>query len=238
MPASFAVDAFPRRSFTGDIRQIRKSPQNVQNVVSYTVVISAANPDLALLPGMTANVRVQVDSRASALKVPNAALRWRPPGAAAEPAPQDGAPPGKGQGGQAAAQFRERLMKELKPSDAQKAQLEGILAESRRRFATLRDLSGIERFDFRLREPRVEIDCRARQHVAIGALADEFRVDARIEQDGRELVDELLQRLPVPDRKRRRRVAHERRECRGRKARREFVVAVVVMDAVRKPHAL
>lgn len=78
MPASFTVDAFPRRSFGGEIRQIRKSPQNVQNVVSYTVVISASNPDLALLPGMTANVRIVVDERASALKVPNAALRWRP----------------------------------------------------------------------------------------------------------------------------------------------------------------
>jgi len=78
MPASFAVDAFPRRSFSGEIRQIRKSPQNVQNVVSYTVVISARNPDLALLPGMTANVRIVVEDRASALKVPNAALRWRP----------------------------------------------------------------------------------------------------------------------------------------------------------------
>ncbi|HEY9532171.1 MAG TPA: efflux RND transporter periplasmic adaptor subunit [Burkholderiales bacterium] len=78
MPASFAVDAFPRRSFTGDIRQIRKSPQNVQNVVSYTVIISARNPDLALLPGMTANVRIVVDERPDALKVPNAALRWRP----------------------------------------------------------------------------------------------------------------------------------------------------------------
>jgi len=50
----------------------------VQNVISYTVVISAANADLALLPGMTANVRVVVDSRASVLKVPNAALRFRP----------------------------------------------------------------------------------------------------------------------------------------------------------------
>ena len=84
MAASFAVDAFPRRSFNGEIRQIRKSPLNVQNVVSYTVVISAANPDMALLPGMTANVRIAVDSRASALKVPNAALRWRPAGAAAD----------------------------------------------------------------------------------------------------------------------------------------------------------
>jgi HlyD family secretion protein len=78
MATSFSVDAFPRRSFSGEIRQIRKSPQNVQNVVSYTVVISAGNPDLALLPGMTANVRIVVDERSDALKVPNAALRWRP----------------------------------------------------------------------------------------------------------------------------------------------------------------
>jgi HlyD family secretion protein len=78
MLASFAVDAFPRRSFAGEIRQIRKSPQNVQNVVSYTVVISARNPDLALLPGMTANVRIVVEERADVLKVANAALRWRP----------------------------------------------------------------------------------------------------------------------------------------------------------------
>ena len=76
--AGFTVDAFPRRNFAGEIRQIRKSPVNVQNVVSYTVVISAANADLALLPGMTANVRVLVDGRDNVLKVPNAALRFRP----------------------------------------------------------------------------------------------------------------------------------------------------------------
>src|SRR4029077_4353161 len=78
MKASFTVDAFPRRDFSGEIKQIRKSPVNVQNVISYTVVISAANPDQALLPGMTANVRVVVDSRDNVLKVPNAALRFRP----------------------------------------------------------------------------------------------------------------------------------------------------------------
>ena len=77
--ASFTVDAFPRRNFTGEIRQIRKSPVNVQNVISYTVVISAANPDQSLLPGMTANVRVVVDSRENVLKVANSALRFRPP---------------------------------------------------------------------------------------------------------------------------------------------------------------
>jgi HlyD family secretion protein len=78
MPASFAVDAFPRRSFTGEIRQIRKSPQT-----GSTIVISVDNADLALLPGMEANVRVILDSRTGALKVPNAALGFHPPGAKA-----------------------------------------------------------------------------------------------------------------------------------------------------------
>ena len=55
MPASFSVEAFPRRTFSGEIRYIRKSPQSP---ASYTLVIAAANPDLALVPGMTANVRV------------------------------------------------------------------------------------------------------------------------------------------------------------------------------------
>ena len=90
--ASFTVDAFPQRNFTGEIRQIRKSPVNVQNVISYTVVISAANPNQSLLPGMTANVRVVVDSRDNVLKVANAALRFRPaPGRLWIPGP-DGQP--------------------------------------------------------------------------------------------------------------------------------------------------
>jgi len=106
--------------------------------VSYTVVISAANPDLALLPGMTANVRIVVESRASALKVPNAALRWRPAGAEAKPAGD--APPAQSGGGQGVQQFRTRLLEEIKPSDAQKAQLEDLFAESRQKSARIRDL--------------------------------------------------------------------------------------------------
>jgi len=140
MPASFAVDAFPRRGFSGGIRQIRKSPQNVQNVVSYVVVISAANPDLALLPGMTANVRIVTENRASALKIPNAALRWRPAGTA-DPRPATDAPVQQA-GGQAAQEFRSRLLQELKPSDAQRAQIEEIFSESRQKFGRVRDMKG------------------------------------------------------------------------------------------------
>jgi HlyD family secretion protein len=92
-PATFTVDAFPGRTFSGEVVQIRKAPQVVQNVVTYIVVVTVANPDLKLLPGMTANVRVVVDRRPAALKVPNAALRFRPAGVEADGAfPAPGAP--------------------------------------------------------------------------------------------------------------------------------------------------
>jgi HlyD family secretion protein len=78
-PVTFTVDAYPGRSFAGSVQQIRKAPQTVQNVVTYTVVISAENPDEALLPGMTANLQVVVSRKKDVLKVPNTALRFRPP---------------------------------------------------------------------------------------------------------------------------------------------------------------
>lgn len=76
--ASFSVDAFPDRPFQGSVSQIRLSPQTVQNVVTYPVLLDVANPDLRLRPGMTANVSVPVDRRDDVLRVPNAALRFRP----------------------------------------------------------------------------------------------------------------------------------------------------------------
>jgi HlyD family secretion protein len=139
--ANFTVDAFPRRNFTGEIQQIRKSPVNVQNVISYTVVISAANPDLSLLPGMTANVRVVVDSRDNVLKVANAALRFRPSGASAgdgkAAADSPAAQPG---GGNPAQQFRQRVFEELKPDPTQKAKLEQIFDDVRQKMMQLREL--------------------------------------------------------------------------------------------------
>jgi HlyD family secretion protein len=77
-PATFSVDAFPGRTFAGRIVEIRKSPQVLQNVVTYTAVIAVDNRDLKLLPGMTASVDVVVKTAASALRVPNAALQFRP----------------------------------------------------------------------------------------------------------------------------------------------------------------
>jgi len=90
---------------------------------------------------MTANVRIAVENRAAVLKVPNAALRWRPPGAAAEARAPVDAPPQQA-GGQAVQEFRNRIQQELKPSDAQRAQLEEIFSEARQKFARVRDMKG------------------------------------------------------------------------------------------------
>jgi len=77
--ATFTVDAYPNVSFTGTIRQVRLAPINVQNVVTYNVVVGVENQDLRLKPGMTANVSIVVAQKDQVLKVPNAALRFTPP---------------------------------------------------------------------------------------------------------------------------------------------------------------
>ena len=76
--ALFRVDAFPERSFDGRVTEIRKAPQPVQGVVTYTVVVSADNAGALLLPGMTAVVSIQVAEASNALRVPNRALRIQP----------------------------------------------------------------------------------------------------------------------------------------------------------------
>ena len=75
----FTVDAYPNRTFTGRVTQIRNSPVTVQNVVTYDTVIGVTNADFKLKPGMTATVSIMTAQRANTLKVPNAALRFRPP---------------------------------------------------------------------------------------------------------------------------------------------------------------
>ena len=79
MDASFTVDAYPSETFHGTVRQIRNAPQTVQNVVTYDAVIDVANPGLKLKPGMTANVTFVYAEKDDVLRVPNAALRFRPP---------------------------------------------------------------------------------------------------------------------------------------------------------------
>ncbi len=76
---SFVVDAFPNRTFTGKVIQIRNAAITVQNVVTYDTVVEVNNPDLKLKPGMTANISITTGKRTGVLKVPNAALRFKPP---------------------------------------------------------------------------------------------------------------------------------------------------------------
>jgi HlyD family secretion protein len=76
---SFKVDAFPRDTFRGVVSQIRMNPSIVQNVVTYDAIIDFANAELKLFPGMTAYVTIPVASVESALKLPNASLRYHPP---------------------------------------------------------------------------------------------------------------------------------------------------------------
>ena len=82
---TFTVNAFPGRTFDGVVKQVRLGSQNVQNVVIYTTIISIENPRRELLPGMTANLRVETERRDDVVRIPNAALRWRPPSLAEQP---------------------------------------------------------------------------------------------------------------------------------------------------------
>ncbi len=86
MTATFTVDAFPGERFRGRVVQIRKAPQVVQNVVTYTVIVAVPNPGQTLMPGMTANVKLLIERKDDVLKIPTAALRFLP---------RDGAGPGR-----------------------------------------------------------------------------------------------------------------------------------------------
>jgi HlyD family secretion protein len=164
---TFTVDAYSGRQFEGRVEQIRKAAQTVQNVVTYTVIVATPNPDLRLVPGMTANVRIVSDSRENVLKVPNAALRWRPAGAVAG---NDGGPaasPGGGGGGGGDMQARrQRLVDDLKLDAAQAARLDEIFAEQRSRFA---ELQGQNEADRRQRGERMRAEVRQKINAILNA---------------------------------------------------------------------
>jgi HlyD family secretion protein len=140
-PVSFTVNAYPNRTFTGTVRLVRLGAQTVQNVVTYTAVIGVENRDMALLPGMTANLQILTDERRNALRVPNAALRFRPAGAspalpAAQPAATpagDGPRQGRG-GGRPLQDLRQRLAEAVQPTPEQSAAIDRIFAEARSGF--------------------------------------------------------------------------------------------------------
>lgn len=133
---NFTVNAYPARSFTGTVKQVRLGSQTVQNVVIYTTIISVENPRHELMPGMTANLRIETDRRDDALRVPNAALRWRPPAAdasvtatAPESAGDRGSP--RAGGGSGLTDLIASLRAELELDADQAREVDAAMAEAR-----------------------------------------------------------------------------------------------------------
>lgn len=114
----FTVDAFPSDEFEGKIQQMRLNPVNVQNVVTYNVVIDVNNPEQKLKPGMTANLTVTIDERNNVLKVPNAALRFRPQEAT-------GTRTGTGQGRRQQASGQQQAAGQQQPGEQQGGERRG-----------------------------------------------------------------------------------------------------------------
>jgi HlyD family secretion protein len=144
--ATFTVDSFPGERFTGTVTQVRKAAKVVQNVVTYNVVISVDNPGHRLLPGMTTTIRIAVASQLDALKVPNAALFFRPDEGTA-----DGAQPGlpaalDDSGGRAKTtipsleELRAELTRELVLTSEQQGQLDPILRQREQQLGEIKRL--------------------------------------------------------------------------------------------------
>jgi HlyD family secretion protein len=104
MPARFTVDTYPGETFHGTVRQVRLDATTTSNIVTYTVVVTTDNSSGKLLPYLTASVEFEVDHRTNVLRVPNAALRWKPdpskiePGAERTPSKSAESPPSQERG--------------------------------------------------------------------------------------------------------------------------------------------
>ena len=128
---AFTVAAYPAETLSGRVKEIRLAAQTVSNVVTYTVVISVPNPGGKLLPGMTATLRIIADHREDALRVPNAALRWRPPGE------RGGTTAAATTGGGGAAGLEAALRDLPDLSESQRAEIAAAQAELRERLAAI-----------------------------------------------------------------------------------------------------
>ena len=96
---TFRVDAFPTETFNGIVEQVRLQPAVVQNVVTYSTVIAVPNAELKLKPGMTANVNIEVARKTNVLRMPSAALRFRPTEEMFQVLNQEMPPEARGRGG-------------------------------------------------------------------------------------------------------------------------------------------
>jgi HlyD family secretion protein len=130
-PVGFSVDAFPGREFRGEVRQVRLAAVNTQNVITYPVIIAVDNPDFSLLPGMTANANIEVSERRGVLRVPNAALRFKPADAPAD------SPMGRMFGGNLGAELAQ-IAKSLELNPAQQTAFDTDAAAARERAERMR----------------------------------------------------------------------------------------------------
>ena len=152
---NFTVDAFPARKFQGKVKQVRFAANTNQNVVSYTTIVEVDNSDLKLRPGMTANANIIIAEKKGVLRIPNAALRFRPPtgavivGATNAPTSDKPAveiatsgpfaglpvPPWQGKGERRRPSDEERTAYEASLTPEQKEKYQQIMTEMRARFA-------------------------------------------------------------------------------------------------------
>jgi HlyD family secretion protein len=168
---TFTVNAFPGRTFDGVVKQVRLGSQNVQNVVIYTTIVSIENPRRELLPGMTANLRVETERRDDVVRIPNAALRWRPSTLADQPLARVGAVPAAPQrraSGGNSAEFLEAIKTEIKPGADQLREIEAAFADMRKSF-----LAGAGDGDANARRERILAARRELQQRIAGILTPE-----------------------------------------------------------------
>jgi len=184
---SFTVNAFPGRTFDGTVKQVRLGSQNVQNVVIYTTIISIENPRRELLPGMTANLRIETERRDDVVRIPNAALRWRPASLADQPLARAGVASRETGGGAAqrrasggnSAEFLDAIRSEIKPGADQLREIEAAFAQMRQSF-----LAGAGDGDASARRERILAARRALEQRIAGILTPEQKA----------LFDEIVKR--------------------------------------------
>ncbi len=159
-PATFTVDAFPQLTFQGKVTEIRNAPQTIQNVVTYNVIVQVKNPDLKLRPGMTANVSILVAHRDNVLKIPNAALRFRPDFARKEAGSSSPKPPTAAVVPSpipSAEQTLARLKKDLQLTPAQEGQIKIIFQDAQKEIQAVRRAGDAEELKNKIKEVRQSI---------------------------------------------------------------------------------
>jgi HlyD family secretion protein len=155
--STFTVDAFPNLTFQGKVTDIRNAPVTIQNVVTYDVVIEVKNPDFKLRPGMTANASILVARKDNVLKIPNAALRFRPDFAKREAALSQKGPTLTSASPPSAVspeQILERLKEALKLTPEQQANIARILKDAQAEIQAARKAGGPEEAKSKAKELR------------------------------------------------------------------------------------